>query len=50
VETPFQFPKNRKMIFELSEALFATENRTFKNCELSAASRLGLAILHLREE
>jgi hypothetical protein len=50
VEAPLQFPKNRKMIFELGEALFASENRTFKNCEFSAASRIFLAILHLREE
>jgi hypothetical protein len=49
-ETPLQFPKNRKMILQLGEALFAGENSPFKNCEFSAASRVGLAILHLREE
>jgi hypothetical protein len=49
-EAPLQFPKNRKMIFELREALFANEKSTFKICELGTASRIGLAILDLREE
>jgi hypothetical protein len=38
------------MILQLGEALFASENSPFKNCEFSAASRVGLAILHLREK
>jgi hypothetical protein len=49
-EAPLQFPKNRKMILQLGEVLFASENSTFKNCEFSPASRVGLASLHLREE
>jgi hypothetical protein len=50
VDAPLQFPKNCKMILQLGEALFASENSTFKSCEFSAASGVGLASLHLREE
>jgi hypothetical protein len=38
------------MILQLGEALFASTNSPFKNCEFSAASRVGIAILHLREK
>jgi hypothetical protein len=50
VEAPLQFPKNRKMIFQLGEALFASEKSPFKIRKLGTASRVGLAILDLREE
>jgi hypothetical protein len=50
VEASLQFPKSRKMIFQLREALFASEKSAFKVRELGAASRVGLAIPDLRDE
>ena len=38
------------MIFQLNEALFASEKSAFKVRELSTASRVGLAFLDLREK
>jgi hypothetical protein len=49
-EAPLQFPKNRKMIFQLREALFASEKSAFKICEFGTASRVGFASLDLREK
>jgi hypothetical protein len=50
IEAPLQFPKNRKMIFQLREALFASEKIAFKVRKLSTASRVGFAFLDLREQ
>jgi hypothetical protein len=50
LETPLQFPKRPKMIFQLRKASFASKKRLFEICELGAASRVGFAILDLREE
>ena len=50
VEAPLQFPKNRKMIFQLGEALFASEKSAFKVRELSTTSRVGRSFLDLREK
>jgi hypothetical protein len=49
-KAPLQFPKNRKVIFQLREALFASAKGTFKARKLGSASRVGLTILDLREE
>jgi hypothetical protein len=49
-EAPLQFPKNREMIFQLREALFANDESAFEFRKLSAASRIDLTTLHLREE
>jgi hypothetical protein len=38
------------MIFQLREALFASEKSALKIRKLGTASRVGLAILDLREE
>jgi hypothetical protein len=50
VDALLQFPKIRKMIFQLREASFAGDKTLFKICELSAASGVGLAFLDLDEE
>jgi hypothetical protein len=50
VEAPLQIPKNRVMIFQLREALFASAKSALKSRKLDTASRVGLAILDLREE
>jgi hypothetical protein len=50
IETPLQFPKRPEMIFQLRKASFAGEKRVLEICELGAASRVGFAILDLREE
>jgi hypothetical protein len=47
VEAPLQFPKNREMIFQLREALFADDKSVLKIYELSTARRVGLAFLDL---
>jgi hypothetical protein len=49
-EATLQFSKNRKMIFQLGEALIASDKSAFKVRELSTASRVGLAVLDLREK
>ena len=50
VESSLQFPKSRKMIFQLREASLAGEKSPFKIGEFGAASRIGLAFLDLRQE
>jgi hypothetical protein len=49
-EAPLQLPKNRKMIVQLRETLFASEKSAFKIREFGTASRVGFASLDLREE
>jgi hypothetical protein len=46
-EAPLQLPKNRKMVFQLGEALFAGEKSAFKIHKLGAASRVELVILDM---
>jgi hypothetical protein len=50
LETPLQFPKRPKMIFQLRKTSFASEKSVLEICELGAAGRVGFAILDLREE
>jgi hypothetical protein len=51
VKAPLQFPKNRKMIPVERGFVVRQRQQYVQECrELNAASRIGLAILHLRED